>query len=303
MCLRVAATPPCLPRSLAADHPSGSLRYRAVWDLVVRMSSLEDLGSVGHALSALSYGRDTAACCAAEIAVHACQGVSQSSRGDLMLFLMAAPVNGQSAVLLYGGEHARLCDNAEQNNIATGMRLIIGSLRSGAPSPEACTQQQQARPDTHSLGTITHSTSSRPDGGGGGSWSSTPPALSASHGLPARPPVQEQPGAPRAPPLRGPSSAALVARPMARLPDLLSFSPMVGPSYDPAIPFELSDANKVTIPESLSLSLLERLRQRFANDRALCKHFLKPIRHGVAEFLASCRQRTARPRRPSSTCQ
>ena len=140
---------PPLPRGLAlypVDPLPANLYHRdtppllasaeGVGDRGFGMGSLEDLGSVGHALSALSYGRDTAACCAAEIAVHACERVSKSTQGELVLFLMAAPASGRSAVVLYGGQHAQQCDDSEQNNIATGMRLIMGSLRTAAAPPD-----------------------------------------------------------------------------------------------------------------------------------------------------------------------
>jgi len=125
-----------LPANLCHRHtPPLLASAEGVGDRGFGMGSLEDLGSVGHALSALRYGRDTAACCAAEIAVHACERVSQSTQGELVLFLMAAPASGRSAVVLYGGQHAEQCDDSEQINIATGLRLIMGSLRTAAAPP------------------------------------------------------------------------------------------------------------------------------------------------------------------------
>lgn len=81
-------------------------------------SSLEDLGSAGHALSTLDYGRDTAACFAAEIAVHAWKRAIWSSQGGLLLALMATPASGRSAVVLHGGQRAASCKNSEQQNNA-----------------------------------------------------------------------------------------------------------------------------------------------------------------------------------------
>ena len=258
------------------------------------MDSLEDLGSVGHALSALSYGRDTAACCAAEMAVHACERVSQSTRGDLVLFLMAAPANGRSAVVLYGGQHAQQCTSSEQNNIATGMRLIMGSLRAAAPP--AFAEPTPARTPSHpppasprppsaprrdlsgTSGRCSPSSSSTPHDdlcqlqrAGGMTRSSVPAAC--------------RPAARASQPRRAPPNT-LTTRPMASFPGLLSFSPMVGAGFvDGRKDFVVADNNTVTVPPQLSDSLLGRLRERFTNDRALCKHFLQLIRVAVNDFL------------------
>jgi len=257
------------------------------------MSSLEDLGSVGHALSALSYGRDTAACCAAEMAVHACEQVSRSTRGDLVLFLMAAPANGRSAVVLYGGQHAQGCDSAQQNNIATGMRLIMGSLRA-APPPSVFNPIGPSirRPDSSPRSGTSAASRQSPVSGTSAPVEDSD-RLHLASGLPRSTPS----GAPRRPEASRRSSTAGQARPllpavaarrpMAPFPGLLTFSPMVGANFqlDRSKISEIENNNKVIVPEFLSVSLLGRLRERIAHDRPLCKHFLKLIRHAVTEFL------------------
>lgn len=96
------------------------------------MAALESIGSVSHAMSALGCGWDSAACCGAEMAVHACARVSQATDGKIVLFLMAGPSDGRSAVVLYGGPHIGRCDDAKQSSIATGMRMIMSCLRAAA---------------------------------------------------------------------------------------------------------------------------------------------------------------------------
>jgi len=261
------------------------------------MASLEDLGSAGHALSALSYGRETAACCAAEMAVHACERVSQTTQGDLVLFLMAAPANGQSAVVLYGGDHAQQCSSAEQNNIATGMRLIMGSLRNAAP----LRVQDGARPSRRSADpppvrarplSSPSSSSSQELGRSSPSTPATPPG-----DLHLRPRAGGQPrptasgatrrGARTQRPRRAPPAVVMPTRPLARFPDLLSFAPMVGPKFvDSSEAFVVTEENTVVVPDQLCFSLLGRLRERFSTDRALSKHFLQLIRLAANDFLS-----------------
>jgi len=252
------------------------------------MASLEDLGSVGHALSALSYGRDTAACCAAEMAVHACERVAQSTGGDLVLFLMAAPANGRSAVVLYGGQHAQGCSSAEQNNIATGMRMIMGSLRA-AEAPPSFERMSPSLAPPSPLPAAGPSTATEDDVSAAARRPAPTPPFARSGAPAARPALSTAhhvlPHAVQ--PQRGATAAAVTTRPMARFPALLSFSPMVGSTFSANrdAPAEVTEENHKVVPEQLSASLLGRLRKRFSNDRERSKHFLKLIRHSVSEFV------------------
>jgi len=300
---------PPLPRGLAlypVDPLPANLYHRdtppllasaeGVGDRGFGMGSLEDLGSVGHALSALSYGRDTAACCAAEIAVHACEHVSQSTQGELVLFLMAAPASGRSAVVLYGGQHAQQCDDSEQNNIATGMRLIMGSLRTAAAPPDLDpTGASLTRPASPIAADLSVES---PRGGASGAAGTAPSSGSSTPrgdladlqraGGPARSPLSRPPRRSAASLQLPPTApAAVTPRPMACFPGLLTFSPMVGADFviDPATLAGIESDHLITVPRHLSVSLLGRLRARFSSDRPLCKLFLKLIRHAVSEFL------------------
>ena len=278
------------------DTPPLLASAEGVGDRGFGMGSLEDLGSVGHALSALSYGRDTAACCAAEIAVHACERVSQSTQGKLVLFLMAAPASGRSAVVLYGGQHAQQCDDSEQNNIATGMRLIMGSLRTAAAPPDLDPTGASLTPPASPIAADLSVES--PRGGASGAAGTAPSSGSSTPrgdladlqraGGPARSPLSRPPRRSAASLKLPPTApAAVTPRPMACFPGLLTFSPMVGADFviDPATLAGIESDHLITVPRHLSVSLLGRLRARFSSDRPLCKLFLKLIRHAVSEFL------------------
>jgi len=268
------------------------------------MLPLEDLGSAAHASSAMSYGRDTAAFCAAKMAVHACERVLQSARGALVLFLMAAPADGQSAVVLYGGQNAQNCSNSEQNNIATGMRRIMGSLRATATAPVLDATTPPGTPaDSHSATprppTPAHRDSSNTSRRSTPSRSSDDlQRLHRAGGLPrsgastARRPVSHG-SLPRRV-----SPTPRTTRPIASFPGLLSFAPMLGPGFiDKSDEFVVTRSKTVTVSAQLSLSLLERLRELFPNHRGLCKLFLQLIRVAVNDFL------TQLPLRSSTSTQ
>jgi len=68
---------------------------------------------------------------------------------------------------------------------------------------------------------------------------------------------------------------------------------MVGPGFiDKSDEFVVTRSNTVTVSAQLSLSLLERLRERFSTDRALCKLFLQLIRVAVNDFLMQLPRRS-----------
>jgi len=222
------------------------------------------------------------------MAVHACERVAQSTGGDLVLFLMAAPANGRSAVVLYGGQHAQGCSSAEQNNIATGMRMIMGSLRE-AEAPPSFERMSPSLAPPSPLPAAGPSTCPDDDVSAAARRPAPTPHLVRSVTPAARPALSTAhhvlPHAVQ--PQRGATAASVTTRLMARFPALLSFSPMVGSKFSANrdAPSEVTGENPKVVPEQLSASLLGRLRKRFCNDREMSKHYLKLIRHSVSEFV------------------
>jgi len=73
---------------------------------------------------------------------------------------------------------------------------------------------------------------------------------------------------------------------MAPFPGLLSFAPLLGPSFvDGKEDFVVTTENTVTVSVQLTLSLLGLPRERFSNNRSLSKHFLELARVAVNDFL------------------